>query len=89
MMLMLNEYKCIAKYTQDPNDISGDYKHVKANMNAFVKILQDGKENEYKLYVKNSGQIDLLGQCTLLGQGTLHKSLLLGDYIEFEIGVML
>ena len=31
MMLMLNEYKRIAKYTQDPNDISGDYKHVKAN----------------------------------------------------------
>lgn len=89
MMLMLNEYKCVAKQTQDPSDISGDYKYIKANMNVFVKILQEGKENEYKLYVKNSGQIALLGQCTLLGQGVLHKSPLLGDYIEFEIGVVL
>ena len=35
---MLNEYKRIAKYTQDPNDSSGDYKHVKANSYQEVEI---------------------------------------------------
>ena len=82
MMLMLNEYKRIAKYTQDPNDISGDYKHVKANSYQEVEITLN-KHGSYDIAVYGGDMY------ISLGQGTLHKSPLLGDYIEFEIGVML
>lgn len=84
MMLMLNEYKCIDKYTQDPNDISGEYKHVKANMNRVIEI-ELSKGDIYNISFCHPYE----QHYTYLGQGTLHKSPLLGDYIEFEIGVRL
>ena len=84
MMLMLSEYKCVYKYSQDPSEICGYYKHINANRNQQIELLKN-KQGTYDISVI----VEDSDYFCPLGQGTLHKSPLLGDYIEFEIGVML
>lgn len=57
--MMLNEYKCIHKYTQDHNNISGEYKHVKANSYQEAEITLN-KHGSYDIGVNGADGYSLL-----------------------------
>jgi hypothetical protein len=80
-MLMLSDYTRVKQFVKDPDSIVGLYKHKKAKDKSTKIEIGYQDVNTYSLSVHSRTST------VFLGQGTLHKSPLLGGYIEFEMGV--